>query len=430
MTKTFTLEKSKRPTKVIQFGGGVFLRGFFDWMMQKANDAGVYCGNAVIVRSRTPGEDPLASQNFNFTHLARDGSHSDITLVDCVIGSVSAAESYEAFLRLAEDPDTDVIVSNTTEAGIEYKACKRPSCNSPESFPAKLTALLYRRFESGLQGMLILPCELIEHNGDVLKETVLKHAHDWNLGTDFRRFIEEECSFRNTLVDRIVSGRPEGEAEVGYPDSNLNTSEYFHLFVIEGEEDERLPFAKAGMNVRWVPSVTPYRNIKVRILNGAHTSMIPHALLCGVETVGDCLKDDKVRAHLEGCLSEIVDSLDLDRAETEAYANGVLERFANPYIHHKCRSIALNSVSKFRVRVLPSILDYERKFGMTPPHLMRSFGRLIAFYKHGKPNDAPDVTEQLKVSSVREILSDEVLWGEDLSRFTREVELYADPSER
>ncbi len=419
--KNITNIKLQRPTKIIQFGGGVFLRGFFDWMLQKANDAGEYCGNAVIVRSRTSGADPLESQSFNYTHLARDAKHNDITLVDSISGSVNASEDYENFLSLAESKDTDIVVSNTTEAGIIYEKCNFSHTACPKSFPAKLASLLYRRFVKGLPGMLIIPCELIENNGDKLKEIVLKHAKDWSLGEDFCNFVENECSFRNTLVDRIVSGKPDGNVDLDYKDDHVNASEYFHLFVIEGEADSRLPFDKIGLNVRFVPSVSLYRTIKVRVLNGAHTSMIPYALLCGVETVGECLKNDIISSHLRECLEEIVDSLDIDRNETEKYALSVLERFSNPYIHHRCQAISLNSVSKFRVRVLPSILDYEKKYKKTPKALMRSFSKLIEFYKSGSANDAPEIIEKMKRNTKEQILSDASLWGEDLSRFASEV---------
>ena len=412
-----TDKKTKRPIKIIQFGAGVFLRGFFDWMLQGANDAGIYNGNAVIVRSRTSGADPLEAQNFNYTHLARDGAHNEATIVDSIEGSLNASEDYKGFLALAENPDTDLIVSNTTEAGITYSACEFPESKCPESFPAKLCALLYHRYQKGLSPMLIVPCELIENNADALKEIVLRHASDWKLEKEFFDYIEE-CSFRNTLVDRIVSGKPSEKIDLGYEDELVNTSEYFYLFVIEGERDERLPFDKLFDGVKYVPSVKPYRTIKVRILNGAHTSMIPFALNRSVPSVGECLKNDEVSAHLAECLAEIVDSLDIDRSETEAYAKSVLERFANPYIYHKCASISLNSVSKFKVRVLPSILDYERKFGKAPSALIRAFAELIKFYKEGTPSDSPDAMEKLKNGTVEQILSDTELWGEDLSRFS------------
>ncbi len=422
-----TDKRVKRPIKIIQFGAGVFLRGFFDWMLQKANDSGIYNGNAVIVRSRTGGTDPLEEQGFNYTHLARDSSHNDITLVDSIEGSLNALESYKEFLSLGENPDTEVIVSNTTEAGIVYCECEYPCSECPSTFPAKLAMLLYHRYKAGLSPMLIIPCELIENNADILKEIVLRHANDWSLDGGFFDYIEK-CSFRNTLVDRIVSGKPSEKIELAYEDAFVNTSEYFYLFVIEGAQDSRLPFDKLLSGVKYVPSVKPYRTIKVRILNGAHTSMIPFALNRGVPTVGECLENDEVSAHLKACLVEIVNSLDIDRAECEAYARDVLERFANPHIHHRCASISLNSVSKFKVRVLPSILDYEKKYGKTPSALIRAFGELIKFYKTGEPNDNPEAISKLKDGTVEQILSDKELWGEDLSRFTKEVEAYANSS--
>ena len=185
-----TDKKTKRPVKIIQFGAGVFLRGFFDWMLQGANDAGIYNGNAMVVRSRTSGADPLEAQGFNYTHLARDASHNEAMLVDSIEGSLNACEDYEGFLALGENPDTDLIVSNTTEAGITYNACDFPSEACPESFPAKLCALLYHRYKKGLSPMLIVPCELIESNADILKEIVLRHASDWKLEKGFFDYIE------------------------------------------------------------------------------------------------------------------------------------------------------------------------------------------------------------------------------------------------
>ncbi|MBQ8341179.1 MAG: tagaturonate reductase [Clostridia bacterium] len=418
-------QKPTRPTRIVQFGGGVFLRGFFDWMLQKANDAGAYDGNAVIVRSRTSGTDPLAEQNFNYTHLARDGAHVDVTLVDSIAGSVDAAGDYEAFLALAQNPDLAVIVSNTTEAGITYENCTRQGGKCPKTYPAKLTELLYARYGAGLGGLLVLPCELIEQNGDKLREIVLRHAADWGLEQSFADWVRTQCDFRNTLVDRIVSGKPDGPVELPYADEMVNCSEYFHLFVIEGKPDARLPFDKVGLNVKWVKSVEDYRTVKVRILNGAHTSMIPYAMLCGVETVGECLRDERTANHLRACLAEILFSMDGDAAENRAYADAVLERFANPYIRHLCRAISLNSVSKFKVRVLPSILAYRQKTGKQPPHLLFALAMLIKFYKEGEPTDDPAVIERFKTASVAELLCDKALWGVSLAEYITEVEQYA-----
>ncbi|MBO5439219.1 MAG: tagaturonate reductase, partial [Clostridia bacterium] len=296
------------------------------------------------------------------------------------------------------------------------------------SFPAKLTQLLVKRFELGLSGFVFLPCELIDKNGERLKECILKYADLWDLGADFKGWIEKENIFCSTLVDRINTGYPRDEKiDLGYEDKMLNTSEYFHLWVISGYSGlfNELPFDKCGLNVIVTEDLERYRTRKVRILNGSHTSMIPYALLCGVETVGDCLKDETISAHLKKCQEEIVASLDMDKSEALEYANSVMERFANPYIKHMCQSIALNSVSKFKVRVLPSILEYEKKFGVAPSQLLFSFAKLIEFYKKGTPNDSEEATRKLQNGTVREILADVSLWGEDLTRFASEVEANA-----
>jgi len=368
-----------RPVRVLQFGGGVFLRGFFNWMMQKAIDAGVYDGNAVIVRSRTTGADPLAENGFKYTHIARDGAHNDLTDIDCISGSVGIGS--DDFYKYATSDDLEVVVSNTTEAGIVYK-------EEGGTYPYFLTEFLRKRYLAGKRGLLIIPCELIENNGDTLKEYVLAHAKD----SGFCEWLERECDFRNTLVDRIVSGG----------DALTNSSEYFHLFVISGKEDSRLPFAKAGLNVKWVDDVNDYRKIKVRVLNGAHTSMIPHALLCGCETVADCLENGEIRTHLENCLSEILVTLD----GAEDYAREVLSRFANPHIDHKCRAIALNSFEKFKVRVLPSILEYKKITGENPKTLLFSLYELVRFYKEDEPSDDADVIEYIRSGSFEKIAAD------------------------
>ncbi len=420
------MKKPQRPVRVIQFGGGVFLRGFFDWMLQCVNDEGVYNGNVMIVRSKTRGTDPLAAQNFNYTQVLRDGTHDERRVVNCIAGSVAAEEDYAGFLALAENPDAQVIVSNTTEAGLVYEYCEKPQSVCPQSYPAKLTALLYRRYQKKGNGFLILPLELIENNGDELRSIVLRHAADWGLEQDFVSWVSSECSFRNTLVDRIVSGLVPGDSiELSYADDMINTGEYFHLFVIEGKEDARLPFCAAGLNVKWVDSVAPYRTIKVRILNGAHTSMIPYALLCGVETVRECLETPPVRAHLEKCLEEIIASLSVDETEARSYADEVLTRFANPFIHHRCAAIALHSASKFVVRVLPSVMEYRKKTGEYPKHLIFALAMLVKYLKQYGDGDALPPAA-LAGRTVVEILSDISVWGVSLVELAEEV-AHADP---
>ncbi|MBQ8441432.1 MAG: tagaturonate reductase, partial [Clostridia bacterium] len=338
-------------------------------------------------------------------------------------------------LALAENPDARFIVSNTTEAGIVFRAEDKVTDTPPASFPAKLTLLLKRRFELGLKGFILLPCELIDRNGDNLKKTVLQYADLWNLGDAFVAWIEKENIFCNTLVDRINTGYPKDEKlDLGYEDQMVNTSEFFHLWVIETEYDieKELPFSAADLNVIVTKdALERYRTRKVRILNGAHTSMVPYALLSGLDTVKSCTDDEKMSSFLRTCLfEEIIPSMDMAREELLDYAESVLVRFSNPYIKHYLAAISLNSVSKFRVRVLPSILQYREKFGKNPKNLLFSFAKLIEFYKLGTPNDSPEIMEFMKAATIAEILSNKEYWGEDLSELTEEVASYADPSIR
>ena len=415
-----------RTEKVIQFGEGGFLRGFVDWMLQSVNENTDFNGSVVVVQPIKDGLcDMLSAQGCVYTHLCRGVEGVDIKKVDVISRCVKPYDDFDSYMALAENKDFRFIVSNTTEAGITYSDSDKLSDRPANTFPGKLTQLLLKRFQLGYGGFVILPCELIDKNGDNLKKCILQYADLWELGAEFKNWIEKENIFCNTLVDRINTGYPKGEAiELDFDDKMVNTSEYFHLWVIDGYEKlfDEIPFDKCGLNVILTNELERYRTRKVRILNGSHTSMIPYALLSGVETVGECLNNDVISAHLKNCQAEIVDSLDMDRNEALEYANSVMVRFANPYIQHKCQSIALNSVSKFKVRVLPSILEYEKKFGKTPKTLMFSFARLIEFYKKGTPNDDAVATEKLKNGTVREILADATLWGEDLSRFANEVE--------
>ena len=415
--------------KVIQFGEGGFLRGFVDWMLQIVNEKTDFNGGVTVVQPIKNGLcDTLTQQGCVYTHLCRGVEGVDIKKIDVIDSCVKPYDEFDKYMSLAENKDYRFIVSNTTEAGIAFDASDKITDTPANSFPGKLTQLLAKRFELGLGGFVFLPCELIDKNGEKLKECILKYADLWNLGDDFKNWIENDNIFCNTLVDRINTGYPRDEViDVGFDDKMLNTSEYFHLWVISGYDDlcKEIPFDKCGLNVIVTEELERYRTRKVRILNGSHTSMIPYALLCGVETVGDCLKDETISNHLKNCQEEIVASLDMDKEEALSYAKDVMTRFANPYIKHMCQSIALNSVSKFKVRVLPSILEYEKKFGKAPKTLLFSFAKLIEFYKKGTPNDSEEATSKLKSFTVREILADVSLWGEDLTRFANEVEANA-----
>ena len=276
---------------------------------------------------------------------------------------------------------------------------------------------------------MFLPCELIDKNGENLKKCILQYAELWNLGKDFVLWIEKENIFCNTLVDRINTGYPKDEKiDLGYEDNMVNTSEYFHLWVIEGYNDlfKELPFDKCGLNVIVTDKLEMYRTRKVRILNGAHTSLVPYALLEGFDTVKSCVDSEKMYNHIKTCVfDEIIPTLDLPKNELCEYANDVLTRFANPYIKHYLSSIALNSVSKFKVRVLPSILEYIKRFGKAPKTLCFSFAKLIEFYKTDMTNDDADVEAFMKTASVSEILKNEALWGQDLSFLESEITKYA-----
>lgn len=429
-------KKTTRPARVIQFGEGGFLRGFVDWMLQKMNEKGIFDGSVAVVQPIEKGMcDLLTEQNCLYTHIIRGAEGMEKTLVDVISHCVKPYEDFEAYLALAENPDARFVVSNTTESGIEFRADDQITDTPPKSFPAKLTLLLKRRFELGLGGFIFLPCELIDRNGDNLKKTLLQYAELWNLGADFATWIEKENIFCNTLVDRINTGYPKGEAlDLGYEDQMVNTSEYFHLWVIETEYDleKELPFSAADLNVIVTKDALElYRTRKVRILNGAHTSMVPYALLSGLDTVKSCMDDEKMSSFLRACLfEEIIPSMDMAREELLEYAQSVLVRFSNPYIKHYLAAISLNSVSKFRVRVLPSILQYREKFGKTPKHLLFSFAKLIEFYKLGTPDDAPEVMDYMKKATIAEILANKEYWGLDLSDLTEEVASYADPSIR
>ena len=416
----------KRQEKVIQFGEGGFLRGFADWMLQYINEKTDFNGSVVVVQPIKEGMCKLLeAQGNKYTHLCRGAEGIDIKEIDVISRCVLPYDDFDSYLALANNKDFRFIISNTTESGIAFCKDDKIEDRPASSFPGKLTQLLVKRYEAGLEGFVFLPCELIEKNGDNLKSCILRYADLWSLGDGFKAWIENNNIFTNTLVDRINTGYPKEEKiETSFDDKMINTSEYFHLWVIEGYDAlfNELPFDKCGLNVILTDNLAKYRTRKVRILNGAHTSMIPYALLNGVETVGDCLADPIMSAHLKACLEEIKASLDMDKRECDQYADAVIQRFSNPYIRHLCSAISLNSVSKFKVRVLPSILEYEKKFGKAPKTLLFSFKKLIEFYKKGTPKDDEAIIKRMKESTVLEILSSVDLWGEDLSRFAKEVE--------
>lgn len=422
--------------RVIQFGEGGFLRGFVDYFFQKLNDKGIWSGKVVVVQPIEKGMcDKLSAQNCEYNLYLRGIENGEIvnehTHIDVISRCINPYQKYEEYLKLAENPSFRFIVSNTTEAGIEYLGTEKIDDKPAKSYPAKLTQLLYRRFQCGLDGFILLPCELIDNNAGELKACVIKYAKLWELGEEFLQWLEEKNDFCNTLVDRIVTGYPKDEAEsmwkeLGYRDDLLDTAEIFHLWVIEGKHEEELPFQKAGYHIVWTEDVKPYKRRKVRILNGGHTSMVLGAYLYGLQTVGECLKDETVSAFLKKCIfEEIIPTL--GNTDTDiAFGKAVLERFSNPFIKHQLLSIALNSVSKFAVRVLPTILEYKEQFGSYPPALTFSLAALIAFYRTENANDGEEIVQYMKSAAVADILKREDYWGRELTDMTELVSEYYD----
>lgn len=419
---------------VMQFGEGGFLRGFVDYFFHKLQEKGLYDGKIVVVQPIEKGmcqmlEDQKCEYNLFLRGIDKGQVVNEHTHITSISRALNPYSQYEEYIALSQNPDLRVIVSNTTEAGIEYLGTEKLTDMPPQSYPAKLTQFLYKRFQSGLKGFILLPCELIDNNGDNLKNCVFQYAKLWELGEEFQAWLENDNDFCNTLVDRIVTGYPRDEIEeltkqIGDTDNLIDTAEIFHLWVIEGHHEEELPFNQAGYNIVWTDDAKPYKKRKVRILNGGHTSMVLGAYLYGLKTVGECLKDETVSAFLKRCIfDEIVPALGNTETDIQ-FGKDVLERFSNPFIKHQLLSIALNSVSKFQVRVLPTILEYKEQFQVYPAALTFSMAALIAFYKTDDANDGPEVMEFMKHASVEEILNREDYWHEDLTELIPVVEGY------
>ena len=394
-----TVKTVDRPIRVLQFGEGNFLRAFVDWIVDNLNEKAGFDGNVMMVQPLANGMgDMINAQKGLYTTCLRGIQNGkpveEFRQITSVAGCINPYSDYDAFASQAENPDLRFVISNTTEAGIAYYAGDRLEDRPQVSFPGKLCAFLYRRYKAfggdASKGLVMIPCELIDKNGDNLRRIVLQYADEWKLEKEFVDWVENACDFCNSLVDRIVPGYPRAEADaicqkLGYKDNLIDTAEIFHLWVIEchrrSYEDE-LPTAKAGLNVVWTDDMTFYRTRKVRILNGTHTMMSLASYLCGIDTVEDSVKSPVVGPFMrDGLFNEIIPSMDGDVEELKKYASDVLERFANPYIEHLLLSISLNSVSKFKTRDLPSVLGYVQKTGRLPQHLALSIAALIAFYR-------------------------------------------------
>jgi tagaturonate reductase len=393
-----------RPIKVLQFGEGNFLRAFVDYMIDVANEEGVFSGNIAVVKPIAYGNlDSFKKQECQYTLSLRGKENGETKVTNRVITSVSdavaAIEDYDAYAAYAKLDTLRFVVSNTTEAGIVYDETDEFDAMPPKTFPGKLTKLLFERYThfngDKDKGLVLIPCELIENNGGNLKKCVLSFASLWNLSEDFIQWINEACIFCSTLVDRIVTGYPRDEAkamceEFGYEDSLLVTGELFALWVIESDKDisNELPLHKAGLPVIFTDNQKPYRERKVRILNGAHTSFVLASYLAGNDYVLESMQDEEVKGFMTKTIfDEIIPTLSLPKDELVSFANSVIERFENPYIKHELLSISLNSVSKWKSRCLPSFKGYVSEFGKLPAHLTFSLAALMSFYRSSEKGE-------------------------------------------
>ncbi|MCI6851892.1 MAG: tagaturonate reductase [Clostridiales bacterium] len=395
----YILEKA--PEKVLQFGEGNFLRAFVNYWFDLANEKADWNGKCVLVQPIAPGLAKMINEQEGLYTLYLRGSQNGQKVDDKrVISSVSRClnpyeeDGFQQMLEVAASDDLEIIVSNTTEAGIVYDPACQLIDRPCSSFPGKLTQVLYHRYQAGKKGILMLACELIDNNGKELRKCVNQYIDQWGLEDGFRKYVNEECTFCGSLVDRIVPGRirdPKEVAELeqkhGYADPLLDVGEVFGLWVIEGDTalNDVLPFRKAGLEdkVFVTPDMTPYKKRKVRILNGAHTGFVLGAYLAGHDIVRECMNDPVVLGYMNKMLlEEVVPILPLDQEDCKNFAAAVQDRFSNPFVNHELMSISLNSTSKWRARNMPSFLEYIEKTGKLPTCLTMSFAAYVAFFSN------------------------------------------------
>lgn len=413
-----TVERAERPVRILQFGEGNFLRAFADWAIDVANERGVIDAGVAICkpRARANGSkqviDTLREQD-NMFHVCLEGVESmepkrELRLVKCVMDSFIPDEEYAKYEQYITSEDLQVVISNTTEAGIRYVEGDDITACPPKSYPAKMTALLYRRFKhfegDSSKGLVVICCELIEDNGTTLREYVLRHARSNGLEQAFVDWVEQSCYFCDSLVDRIVTGYPEKadeiKAELGYDDNAIVMGELYHLWVIGGDgylkAKEVLPLDEAGLNVVFTPNVKQFRDKKVRILNGSHTGMVAMSLLMGCESVADAFKTPDIERFIKKMVAEeVIPMIDEDKAELKLFAEGILERFYNPYIKHLLKSISLNSLSKWEARNYPTLRDNWMRLGMTADCGCMTFAALLAYYNPNSGFEVNDVSEHV-----------------------------------
>lgn len=445
LNRKITGLEQRLPIKIVQFGEGNFLRAFVDYAFHILNkEIGFNAGIAMVQPLENGMIDLINEQDGLYTlflnGLKKGEKTQEIDLISNVVKAINPFKNYADFLDLAKEEELQFIISNTTEAGIEFIESDTPQMQPAVAFPARLTVLLLERYKyfkgDPLKGLTIIPCELINYNADTLKDIILKYCELWKLEPGFKTWILQNCTFHNTLVDRIVPGYPRNDIEeyntkLKYQDDLIVTAEPFFLWVIEGDEalKNKLPFHKTDLNVKIVADMQPFRTLKVRVLNGAHTAMVPFSILLGNDTVKQTVDGEFTGQFVKNIISEINSSLPFDAQEVLAYSDEVMDRFRNPFIKHLLSDIALNSISKFKVRVLPSIIQYYQDKQQLPLSLVFSFACLIQFYKgewNGKTlpiNDSPEIVSALQLAwelpnlemVVNTILSNREFWEEDLT---------------
>lgn len=382
----------------MQFGEGNFLRAFVDWIIQNLNDNGAINSSVAVVQPMPMGRvADLAVQDGLYTvrleGIDKGEKVKKSQIIDVLDDYINPFTDYEHYLSYGESEDLQIIISNTTEAGIAFDPTDTDFSQCPKSFPGKLLALLKRRYDhfkgDMSKGLAIIPCELIDYNGEELYKCLTKLAENNGMDKAFIRWMQTANHFTSTLVDRIVPGYPRNEIEAireecGYIDNNVVKGEIFHLWVLKKEEyvQKVFPADSTGLNVIFADDIKPYKQRKVKILNGSHTAMVPVAYLCGIDTVGEAVNDPTIGKFVHDFIfDEVNPTIDLPQDQMVAFATSVIERYRNPYIRHELMSIALNSTTKFRTRLLPTLEDYVRKEGKLPYHLVFAFAALCLFHK-------------------------------------------------
>ena len=446
-----------RPEKIIQFGEGNFLRAFADWIVFNMNEKAGFNSSVAVVQPRATGMVDVLNEQDGLYHLNLQGIDNgrevnSIRLIDVISRGINPYAHFGEYLKLAENPDARFVISNTTEAGIAFRAEDKLEDQPAKSYPGKLTQLLYHRFQTfggaANKGLIILPCELILHNGAALKKCIEQYIDLWQLGEAFAQWFARACRVYGTLVDRIVPGFPkdtidEITAKTGYEDKLVVKGEIFHLWVIEAPQSVALEFPadKAGLNVLFVPSKKPYHDRKVTLLNGPHTALSPVAYLSGLNTVREACEHAAIGKYIRKVMfDELLPTLDLPQAELEAFANAVLERFRNPFVKHFVTSIMLNSFAKFKARNLPGLKVYLARRGSLPPALALGLAAICVYYRGGKrgndtitPNDDEAILDRLAnlwasgnaQTVAAGVLATEYIWDENLNSIPGLTDLLA-----